>query len=69
MVSKKNVWEKTKYIMQILPDENTGHGGNGNQNWEFKILWIDYTKHGKHNVDIIREPYQKIFGYRMYPRR
>ena len=25
---KKIIWEKTKYIKQILPNKNTSHGGN-----------------------------------------
>ena len=59
---KKNIWEKAKYIKQILPDKNTSHGGNDDQNWEIRNTSIDHTKHGKHNVDIIRKPNQKIFG-------
>ena len=31
MVSKKK-WEKTKYIKQILPNKNTSHGVNDDQN-------------------------------------
>ena len=30
---------------------------------------IHYIKHGKHIVDIIRKPNQKIFKYGMYPKR
>ena len=70
MVSKKKgTWEETKYIKQTLPNENTSHGGNDDQNWEIRNISIDHIKHGKHNIDIIRKPNQKIFGQRMYPDR
>ena len=65
----KKIEEKAKYIMQILFTENTSHNGNGNQNRQVKNTRIDYTKYGKHNVDIIREPNQKIFKYGMDPKR
>ena len=47
-IQKKFFWEKAKYIEQILFNENTGHGGNDNQNWKIKNTKIDYTKHGKY---------------------
>ena len=62
---KKN-WKKTKYFKQILPNGNTGHSGNDNQNWEIKNPSIDHTKHGKYDIDIIRKPNQKIFIQRIY---
>ena len=33
-IQKKKNWGKAKYVKQILPDKNTNHGGNDNQNWE-----------------------------------
>ena len=71
MASKKEefFWEKAKYIKQILPNKNTSHGGNDDQNWEIRNTNIDHIKHGKYNIDIIRKPYQKIFGQRMYQDR
>ena len=63
---KKDNWEEAKYVKQILPDTDTGHGGNDDQNWEVRNPGIDHTGHGKHDVDIIRKPNQKIFGQRMY---
>ena len=67
MVSKKDFFlEKAKYIKQILPNKNTSHGGNDNQNWEIGNISIDRTKYGKHDIDIIRKPNQKIFGQRIY---
>ena len=52
-------WEKAKYIKSILPNENTNHGGNDDQNWEIRTTGINHTKHGKYNIDIIRKPNQK----------
>ena len=71
MVSKKekDIAKKAKYIKQILPDKNTSHNGNNDQNREIKNTSIDHTKHGKYNIDIIRKPNQKIFGQRMYQDR
>ena len=69
MVSIKKIREKAKYFKQTLPNGNTGHGGNDNQYWENKNPNINHTKHGKHDVDIIRKPNQKIFGQRMYQNR
>ena len=58
MVSKKekNIGKKTKYFRQTLPNGNTGHGGNDDQNWEIRNPSIDHTGHGKHDIDIIRKP-------------
>ena len=63
MVSKKekNIWEKTKYIKQILPNKNTSHGGNDDQYWEIKNPSIIHTGRGKYDIDIICKPNQKIF--------
>ena len=69
MVSIKRNWEKAKYIKQILPNKNINHNGNDNQNWEIRNTNINYTKHGKYNVDIICKPNPKIFGQRMYQNR
>ena len=69
MASKKekNIWEKAKYIKQILPNKNTSHGGNDDQNLKIRNTTIDHTKHGKHDIDIICKPNQKIPGQRIYP--
>ena len=48
---------------------NTSHGGNDNQGREIKNIWIDYTKHGKYNMNIIRGPIQKIYKHGMHPGR
>ena len=53
---------ETKYVKQILPNKNTSHGGNDDQYWEVKSPSINHTGHGKYDIDIIREPNQKIFG-------
>ena len=59
MVSKKiKNWEKAKHIKKILLNKNTNHGGND-----------DHTGYGKHDIDIICKPNQKIFGQRMYQDR
>ena len=55
----KDIWEKAKYIKQILSNKNTGYGVNDNQDWEIRNTSVDYTKHGKHDIDIIRKPNQK----------
>ena len=68
MVSKKN-WEETKYVKQILTNGNISHGGNNDQYWEIRNSSINHTGHGKYDVDIIREPNQKIFGQRIYQHR
>ena len=59
-------WGETKYVKQILPNKNTNHGGNDDQNWEIRNTSVDHTKHGKYNIDNIRKPNQKIFKQRMY---
>ena len=71
MISKEKeyIWEKAKYIKQILPNKNTSHGGNNDQYWEIRNPNINHTGHGKYDVDIIREPNQKVFGQRMYQDR
>ena len=57
---KENIWGKAKYFKQILPNGNTNHNGNDDQNREIKNTRIDHTKHGKYDIDIIRQPNQKI---------
>ena len=59
---KENIWGKAKYFKQTLPNQNTSHNGNDDQNREIKNTRIDHTRHGKHDIDIICEPNQKIFG-------
>ena len=72
MVSKNiyiYIGKEAKHFKQTLPNGNTGHGNNNDQNWENKNPSIDHTKHGKHDIDIIRKPNQKIFKQRMYQDR
>ena len=47
-IQKKNYFflKKAKYVKQILPNKNTSHGGNDDQNWEIRNTSIDHTKHG-----------------------
>ena len=65
MVSKKKLklklknWEKPKYIKQILPNGNTSHGGDDDQNLEIGNTSVDHTKLGKYNIDIIASRIKK----------
>ena len=71
MVSKKKKKKLggNQICQQILPNKNTNHGGNDDQNWEIRNLSIDHTGHGKYDIDIISKPNQKIIGQRMYQNR
>ena len=62
MVSKvKKDKEKTKHVKQTLSDKNTSHGGNDDQYKKIRSPSINHTGHGKYDIDIIRDPNQKIF--------
>ena len=70
MVLKKRKYLGKNQIFQTkFFNENIYHGDNDNQDREIKIFWINYTKYGKYNIDIIRKPNQKIFGQRIYQDR
>ena len=60
---KKKIGNKTNNIIQILPNKNTGHGGNDNQNRENKNTRIDCTKHGQYNIDNFYTSNQKIYKH------
>ena len=60
---------KTKIYQTDFIQRKTGIYGNDNQDWEIKNTRIDYKKHDKYNIDIIRKPNEKIFGQRMYQER
>ena len=64
MVSKEknNNNKKARHVKQILPNKNTNHGDNDDQYREIKNPSINHTKHGKYDIDIIRDLNQKIFG-------
>ena len=63
MVSKKKRYLGRSQICQkTLPDKNINHGGNDDQYWENRNPNINHINHGEHDVDIIHELNEKIFG-------
>ena len=59
---RKILGKKPNISNKFYPTKTTSHSCNDDQNREIKNTSIDHTRYGKHDVDIIRKPNQKIFG-------